>query len=674
MLGFRQDYGWVCCLDSELLSNSPFAPLFPAGSQEIVVLLTSSCTDASFLPQNAIMQSKLPDTSAARRATICYTGEVASYDIGDAAEMFSQPLDPFCDTPYRNTSRPNNSSQSAGKTIRIVPPPESPTSIRRQLTNDIAALYSSNRTQENRTMRNLNNSHKKRHGILTNRKEKRNSAPPILTSINDGDQTPTRKNTIEGPRNELVSPATTIYPLLHSQSVSPKRLFPALIHKNQRTRPQSHTSSSLSHSRVFGLDLSPIIEDTNAFGEYFELNEDSVIPSIVDSSGSSYGQLLEDMNIDYFSASQYSAFAGLEWGYDQRRQTDYSSQLSAQGFGDVQDPDWGDDHLEALEDSVLIPGLTLTVPTPDLGNAARFPAERYPDLPVIDEVLDWSIEGPTSTQTILKNSVPSDLGRICLDTYPKDSDSLPGPLGNSLNNPLDGANLTGRQKSEAGFVTCAGVGSDSGNTSRRFSGFRWPTLRRENRTEISSKIERGAGRVWSRLSRVLATFRTPFGHQQSGDRTYLDAPCTTVTPNWASSSHEPRYFSARHSDLSNQLSCSDPRSSSWAFEKHSSGSPLRNASACILEDGEHAASRLFGLPNIGKKQDASTFWRAETSEIAIDGGQPRRSDERNTGSFGFSMKGIGSSRHRRYVEDDTGCLDCAREIHTNPYNGLDVEE
>ncbi|KAF8805548.1 hypothetical protein BYT27DRAFT_7212919 [Phlegmacium glaucopus] len=126
---------------------------------------------------------------------------------------------------------------------------------------------------------------------------------------------------------------------------------------------QKHHANSTSPymSKQFEIGLSPIFEDTHTFANTLRgSNRVEIKPATtdtVDSSGSSYGELIQDKTIDY-PRDQY----------------------------------WSDEFWETFEDSSLIPELTLTAPTPEMGISTKFPSEHQPIRLSGDGGLDY--QGP----------------------------------------------------------------------------------------------------------------------------------------------------------------------------------------------------------------------------------------------------------------------------------------
>ncbi|PPQ94584.1 hypothetical protein CVT25_011897, partial [Psilocybe cyanescens] len=479
-------------------------------------------------PKKEAVNLASPATEALtkRRHTYSTTDKMRA-SSSDATEMFTSLSDPFDFEPSHNNATSESSKNSLSK------PSDSPTrlSVHRKLTNDIAALYSSD------GMRNMNN-------------------PSIKTGNN-----PSLKG------KELGSPSAAIYALPHSHLISPPVLPPTLAQKAQRPNPPI-SSSAFSPNRSIGTDLSPIIEDMYTFVDPTEVNEDSLIASTVDSSGSSYGQLLEEMvrylnigfyfhtcaaimTIDYFNLSQYGAFGGMEWGNDESRQTEYSAQHSTQGYGDIQDPGWRGDHLEPVEQSVLIPELTLTVPTPELGSSAQFPSDAEPRPLLIDDIIDRPLrKKKTSTVATSKTEGSADLET----TYADMNSGGDLDLGLGLNRRSSGV----------------------------FRGSRQGDLTQERLTERRTT---GNGKINTKTKR-LSSFRWS-----------ILPPAMPV---------------------------------------------------CIHEEGEHAASRLFGLPSTREASKLSKN-EAQRSPRVVDKSERQYQVRRH--SFGFNMKSF--AKRRRYVEDDT---------------------
>ncbi|KAH9486176.1 hypothetical protein JR316_0000240 [Psilocybe cubensis] len=534
--------------------------------------------------------------------------------------------------------------------VRIVTPPESPSrpSAHRQLTHDIAALYSSNESTDDtpfvsgiftsltvdKYMRILavqRNRNSKQTWIgehtSSKGKEKRVSAPAIMSSYNGVHPSP--KAPIMNLANDVGSPSAAIYALPHSHLISPPCLPLTLPHQVQRSnRPVS--SNSFNMNRSVGTDLSPIMEDIHAFAGQAEANE-------VDSSGSSYGQLLTEMTIDYFNTntSQYGAFGKMEWGNDEKsRVTDYSAPISTQGYGDIQDPSWAFDHLvDPMDQNVPIPELTLTAPTPDLGSPEEKLSDAEPRPLLIDDIIDHPLrQKKTSTVAASKKEGSADLEMELANEISR------GDLALGLSSNRGGCgdqidNSNAARPKRQGKKQTVSLKTDVARPNKRPSSFRW-SISRSDRKPNDQAMKRTTS-IWKRMSQILGdmTETSSQVRHPGSNRTQLDPPFVEVAGTWTMPA----------SQLETQKRC--PRHN--APGKRDSDPQTPATPVCIHEEGEHAASRLFGLPST---REASSFLKTDAQHLPRipDKSEKRRDARRH--SFGFNMKSL--AKRRRYADSD----------------------
>ncbi|KJA28339.1 hypothetical protein HYPSUDRAFT_61971 [Hypholoma sublateritium FD-334 SS-4] len=92
------------------------------------------------------------------------------------------------------------------------------------------------------------------------------------------------------------------YTLPHLREKHLRWGLPAMIRENPRA-PKSYTIANLDSSytsKLFKAELSPILEDSRHFSEIHETKQESMHISAIDSSGSSYGQLLPEGETSFF--------------------------------------------------------------------------------------------------------------------------------------------------------------------------------------------------------------------------------------------------------------------------------------------------------------------------------------------------------------------------------------
>ncbi|KAF4612074.1 hypothetical protein D9613_004357 [Agrocybe pediades] len=382
---------------------------------------------------------------------------------------------------------------------------------------------------------------------------------------------------------------TAMYAIPHSHLISSSRIVPPLVHKNQRTRPLS-TSSSYAQ-RSFEADLSPIIEDTRACVEPLEFHEASRVSPTVDEddSGSteSYGQLLEGITIDYSSPPQYTSGGGLEQGNnglnDEERTTHglFSAQHFNQDFRGIGGSLWrAGNESDVFEDSILIPELTLTMPTPETDSPAHFPSQEQPRRPIID------------------GSHGQLLGEQDMAAENRD--------GRQNDN---GHRLEDRNRGNASNVHVDIPRKD-----------RWQGVAKQNRTitrrqkgDNNDDSDTSSG-FWQGFSRALAdrcaSFTRPVSRKRSSD--------------------------VKTSHVVEEIGSVSPMPSRFSFPQHIDHTV--DAAPVFSNDGEHGASPLFSLPTVGENFERSRDTHRE--RIQSSRPQPRRR------SVGFNMNAFGIFRKR----------------------------
>ncbi|CAA7264932.1 unnamed protein product [Cyclocybe aegerita] len=352
--------------------------------------------------------------STHKRNTVCVPYQDDGFDpfIIESPGCSVSPLGRPFELPVgKENTPPINSPPNTNRvsSIKIVTPMDSPSpSTDRRLRQDIAALYS---PKENPTTRRFSTPKKLTKSKKKKDKIKRKSAPPVLALHDDPNTrqadeshilkklqtsmlSPVKPAHIPIPPPVKISPSAAIYALPQAHLISPTPSPPVLGRRNQNARPRPHSTSGSSFtSKLFELDLSPIMEDAQVFGDApqvqidvsIDIDEDSEPASVLNSSDSSYGELLHDMTIDYFSLSRYGTLGRLEWANDKRsRWAVMSAHDPNQRTGDTagtEDEDAnGWEEFTSHEEhhhpqDIDIPELTLTVPTPEMESSAELLTE-----------------------------------------------------------------------------------------------------------------------------------------------------------------------------------------------------------------------------------------------------------------------------------------------------------
>ena len=279
---------------------------------------------------------------------------------------------------------------------------------------------------------------------------------------------------------------------------------------------------------------------------------------------------------------------------------DYSAELTPGGL--VND---GSDH----QDNVM---LAANMATPAAPNELEFvthliDARSSKDLDTGPELLVDPLCKGRRRRSYLRKKVDSILnGRFGL--FPRTGDA--DPLG-------DDAPGSSGEETEMGT---------SGN------GFRWLTSHRKMDIETTRMKDENAGRVWKkRLSRILEK------SSSSGRRT---GGSGSGRPHGSHTTGEMANTTTRIRPASPLSSSGDHlRSGRSLSESHCSGSSLLETTTRVNEEGEHAASRLFGTPDTGMRTQHLGTGTAEPQE------RPGLTEPRRH-SFGFGLKSLRFSGRR----------------------------
>jgi hypothetical protein len=157
----------------------------------------------------------------------------------------------------------------------------------------------------------------------------------------------------------------------------------------------------------------------------------------------------------------------------------------------------------------------------------------------------------------------------------------------------------------------------------------------KDRVSGNGKLKQGR-RFWKRFS-ATGILETSGSSKRSATSVHGESETTTT-------------------GIASLMNCSATQSLSadvadaWT-EKRYSGSPSLATTACVIEEGEHAASRLFGTSNTGKRRDAAGKHPDEERDRVDnyinrkDVHQPRRR------SFGFDLKLL--DKLRGYIPNDS---------------------
>ncbi|KAF9478921.1 hypothetical protein BDN70DRAFT_721686 [Pholiota conissans] len=306
------------------------------------------------------------------------------------------------------------------------------------------------------------------------------------------------------------------------------------------------------------------------------------------------------------------------------------TQDSTQGFGDIQDTDWSSDQFQAIEDSLLIPELMLTVPTPEVGYAPvdftsranaslgscgdalighRGTQRLTSDASLGPNVVEWS---PLSLYLGTDLQLSSEK-RVCEASSGRDdriysaiepSRTLPGgSLLNAIARKLDISRTSGFAK---------------------------------NRPSGDGKLGH-VRRFWKRFSAIGTPVPSANGKSDQGSNIFDE--CIGATENLTSA------------DRPMATTCLSPgaeaSAETWAEKRHSR-LPSFSAGACVIEEGEHAASRLFGTSNTGRTKDNCEKHVNERQARVDKENNSKAGRQTRRHSFGFDLKDLnGRKRHLR---------------------------
>lgn len=277
-----------------------------------------------------------------------------------------------------------------------------------------------------------------------------------------------------------------------------------------------------------------------------------------------------------------------------------------------------------MEQLNLIPELTLTAPTPDSGNSTHFLSGSGSQAkPVLfEDSVDRTLRQQTNPETATLKT--SDLGFTFLDLNHANLDLAlgfdQGSPGTSSRN-----NSEPREDKDA-LANKGALGiSDKRSGTRRASNFRWSTLRVDENAKENVPPDKTGG-AWKRFSRILDSISAPTGRRHS----VLGSSAQPLSDVNDTSCQSP-----------SRLSSPVQRSDYTMASKRGSGLSAPATSVCIHEEGEHAASRLFGLPSTGLGA------KRPKNEIPKVGDATGLQAKRR--SFGFNVKGF--RNRRRHIEE-----------------------
>jgi len=324
--------------------------------------------------------------------------------------------------------------------------------------------------------------------------------------------------------------------------------------------------------------------------------------------------------------------------------------------------------MHALEDSIiLIPELTLTAPTPELG----YSVELLPRGLLNDGGCDYQGDNITWSAAMAAPGVPNELefvtplvdarrsNALGTDTDPVDPLDKGHNRRSFLGKKLHGI-LVGRLFSRSGnedFLSgdMAGVFGRKAEMRTSRNGFSWLVSRRDrdNGDRNARTKAAGTGRSWkNRLSQILeGATAASSGHSTSAsglERT-RESPRTgklvDTCPKVPPVQERPPSWGSFGNHLGSGINLSEER----CF-----GSTLLETTTRVNEEGEHAASRLFGTPNTGirvKTIASSRNW------YSGDSGETSREDnmkleKRRRHSFGIDLKSWRFGDRRRGATED----------------------
>ena len=404
--------------------------------------------------------------------------------------------------------------------------------------------------------------------------------------------------------------------------------------------------------------------------------------------------------IDYFSLSSFGEFGGLEWSKVESRINDEltGGQYRNQNFGDgerdtsfsflkfwctsmktdvvvfISDAHQDDgrgrqvyNDMHALEDSmVLIPELTLTAPTPELG----YSGELLPRGLLNDDGCDYQGDNIIWSAAMAELGVPNELEFVTPLVGARRSNAL--GTGTDPEDPLDkGHNrrsflgkklegiLTGRLFSRSGneaFLSgdMAGVSGRKAEMRTSRNGFGWLVSRRDkDNGDRNARKAGGTGRSWKkRLSQILeGATEASSGHSTSasGLERARESPRTgKLVDTWPKvppvQERPPSWGS-----FGNHLG-----SGKNLLEERCFGSTLLERPTRVNEEGEHAASRLFGTPNTGIRMktiaSSRNWYGGDSGETSREDSTKLEKPRRH--SFGIDLQSWRFGGRRRGATED----------------------
>lgn len=325
--------------------------------------------------------------------------------------------------------------------------------------------------------------------------------------------------------------------------------------------------------------------------------------------------------------------------------------------------------MHALEDSImLIPELTLTAPTPELGSSA----ELLPRGLLNDSGRDYQNDNITWSTAMAAPGVSNELDFMTPLVDARRSKAL-GTGTHLLEDPLGkghrrrsflgkklGGILAGRLLSRSGnedFLSgdIAGESGKKAEVHTSGNGFGWLVSRRDkdNGDGTARTKAESTGRSWKkRFSRILEDVTAPSSSHSPGVSGLEQAQGSPGT--------------GKVVDSCPKIPPAQERPPSWGsfgnhlgsdrnlLEEHRSGSSLLETTTRVDEEGEHAPSRLFGTPNTGirvKTIPSSRNWcggasEEKSREDSAKLGKPRRH------SFGIELKSLRFGGRRRGAIED----------------------
>lgn len=325
-----------------------------------------------------------------------------------------------------------------------------------------------------------------------------------------------------------------------------------------------------------------------------------------------------------YDFSGYGSLPDCDWGSGDNAQVQEYLRDLTQGFGNVEgtctvhvrsreaprikggtsrahglvDSQFDNDHLQSIEDSIIVPELTLTVPTPEIdGTESHFTRQN--------EFCD-----------------------------------------NESNNQNNGSFLTSRFSYNSGNVVGRTIKLKVVSESSRRS---FPNYACDSQIADSSQyLQTFASEPVSRNSvTLIGKSPVPAQREKSGIKRFSRLSAGSWFLKRFSSTTSPSWFSGNDSPSdSNPLDCTPllnqsvappwhgcpvnaELEDSWTEKRYSVAVSSSVVPARVDEDGEHAASRLFGTPNIGtvatkKKKDEGRSNNQGSRVHSASGRRPRR--------------------------------------------------